>query len=71
MKRKSSILLVSLLLFGTSLPSCKKCKTCYLIEEVNGTTNEFYQGEYCGDEIEEQENKVFHPQSGTTHIECR
>jgi len=53
------------------MTSCKKCKECYFIETVNGNSTETAIGEFCDEEIEEQENKQFIPVEGTAHIECR
>lgn len=61
------ILLISALTFI----SCEKCKECYFIEENNGTTTETPLGEFCGDEIDEQEAREFIPVTGTAYIECR
>ena len=64
-------LLISLIILGFSITGCKKCKECYFIEEVNGVTNEFALGEFCGEEIEEKENEEFTSVSGVCYNECR
>jgi len=53
------------------MTSCKKCKECDCIETVNGNSTETAIGEFCDEEIEEQENELFIHVEGTAYIECR
>lgn len=69
-----SLYYILLILYAlTLLSSCnkKECKECYLIEENNGTINEVPIGTFCDEKIEEKENQVWVPSSGSAHNECR
>ena len=54
-----------------AISSCSKCKKCYLVEESNGGTNEFYDGKYCGEELEDKENQQAHCPQTNCSYECR
>lgn len=71
MKSLYQILPITLIFLGFSAVGCKKCKECYFVEEANGNKTESSLGEFCGDEIDEQENKDFIANSGLAYIECR
>ncbi len=51
--------------------SCKKCESCYLIEEIGGTKVESSVGQICGDKIQEKENQELECNTGDCYYECR
>ncbi len=64
--------LILLSIFMIFFYSCNKsCKGCYRIEEVNGSTSEFYQGEFCGDEVKAKEKETPNCAQGTCYYECK
>ncbi len=50
--------------------SCSKCKECYLIEGNGNNKVETSIGEFCGDDLEEQENRTV-VCIDNCYIECR
>ena len=64
---KQLVLIITIIAFT----SCNKCKSCYLIEETNNGTNEFYEGTFCGDELDEKENQEAYCPQTTCTYECR
>ena len=71
MKWTGQILLITLICLTFSIAGCKKCKECYLIEEVNGAKTEFPLGKFCGDKIEDKENEEYTCFIGNCYNECR
>ena len=59
------------LLITLGLFSCEdKCKECFLIEEGSAGNVETSIGEFCGDEIEEQESEEYIVTDGDAYVEC-
>lgn len=69
---KASYYFILILLFAGSLSSCKKCKECYMTEEIqqSGETNTTELGEKCGDDLESIDGTELQGNDGVVNTYC-